>query len=138
MVSSHTSLPGLTITTQQIKLWLSLATTLPPSKLYSSNKQENQENPKNQSLWPPQDTLLAKQKVPNITQPKYAPQPPKFRNQKSITRITNFTKITSLNIGNRQKHNSTLTPTFKQPGRLITWTANTPNHSLLQPSKNKK
>ena len=30
MVSSHTSLPGLTIATHQIKLWLSLATTLPP------------------------------------------------------------------------------------------------------------
>ena len=96
MVSSHTSLPELTIATQQIKLWVSLATTLPPSKLYSSNKQEN---PKNQSLWPPQDTLVAKQKVPNVTQPKYAPQPPKFRNQKPIARIANFTKITSLNIG---------------------------------------
>ena len=99
MVSSHTSLPGLTIATQQIKLWLPLATTLPPSKLYSSNKQETQENPKNQLLWPPQDTLVAKQKVPNVTQPKYAPQPQKFRNQKSIARITNFTKITSLNVG---------------------------------------
>ena len=82
MVSSHTSLPGLTIATQQIKLWLFLATTLPPSKLYSSNKQGNQEIPRNQSLWPPQDTLVAKQKVPNIIQPKYAPQPSKFRNQK--------------------------------------------------------
>ena len=69
MVSSHTSLPRLTIVKQQIKLWLSLATTLPPFKLYSSNKQENQENPGNQSLWPPQDTLVAIKKVPNITQP---------------------------------------------------------------------
>ena len=83
MVSSHISLPGLTIATHQIKLWLSLATTLPPSKLYSSNKQENQENPGNQSLWPPQDTLVAKEKVPNVTQPKYAPQLPKFRNQRN-------------------------------------------------------
>ena len=31
MVSSHMSLPGLTIATHQIKLWLSLATTLPSS-----------------------------------------------------------------------------------------------------------
>ena len=29
MVSSHTSLPGLTIATHHNKLWLSLATTLP-------------------------------------------------------------------------------------------------------------
>ena len=37
----------------------------------------------------------------------------------------------------RQKHNSTLTPTFKLPGQLTAWIANTPNLSLLQVSRNK-
>ena len=67
MVSSHTSLPGLTIATHQIKLLLSLATTLPQSKLYLSEETE-----------------------------KYAPQPSKiYKSEKLIAMIANLTKTTS-------------------------------------------
>ena len=40
-------------------------------------------------LRPPQYTLVAKEKVPNVAQPKYAPQPPK----KLEIREINLTKF---------------------------------------------
>ena len=75
MVSSHTTLPGLTIATHQINygsLWPPLYLNL---NSISLNKQENPENPETNCCGHHQHILVAKQKVPNVTQPKHIPQP---------------------------------------------------------------